>query len=281
VRVDKIDIIAVKNKIPAEELFRLSRFKEKVCRTKPHKHDGYYELIFLQKGQGVHWIDAEKMKVEPPMIFILRPGQVHCWELTAIPAGYVLMVKEAYLDVPERAPLRKLFEEAVGFSQFSLKDKEEVISQIFVYLEEEIKNQQHYSKSIVEAYIQLILSKILQTVVTTGVIEKSQTYQLYTAFNSLLHAAVPGNTKVNQFASLLSITPQNLNHICRKMAGKSASELIREEVLLEAKRYLIHTDRTIAQISNILQFTDASHFVKFFKKCAGTTPFKFRESYFQ
>jgi AraC family transcriptional activator of pobA len=96
-----------------------------------------------------------------------------------------------------------------------------------------------------------------------------------------MHANIPGSTKVNQFASLLHITPQNLNHICRKMTGKSASELIRNEVLLEAKRYLIHTDRTVAQISDILKFNDASHFVKFFKRYTRTTPSKFRKPYFQ
>ena len=82
-------------------------------------------------------------------------------------------------------------------------------------------------------------------------------------------------------ASVFSTTPQNLNTICRKHSGKSASELIIAQVILEAKRYILHTDNTINEIADILSFNDASYFVKFFKKEEGLTPVQFRQKYFQ
>ncbi|MBN1144668.1 MAG: helix-turn-helix domain-containing protein [Bacteroidales bacterium] len=52
-------------------------------------------------------------------------------------------------------------------------------------------------------------------------------------------------------------------------------------MLLEAKRYILYTENTINEIADILSFTDASNFVKFFKKNEGVTPINFRDKYFQ
>ncbi|UZR98230.1 hypothetical protein [Chondrinema litorale] len=62
--------------------------------TKPHKHDGYHELIFLNKGSGVHHIDDDIFEVVPPVGFFLRNGQVHCWDFCQIPEGFVILFKE-------------------------------------------------------------------------------------------------------------------------------------------------------------------------------------------
>lgn len=274
-------MIEVKNKISSQELLKVSKFKEEIRRTKPHKHDSYYELIFLSRGQGVHWIDTEKLKVEPPIVFALKPGQLHCWELTDIPSGYVLMIKEAYFDAPERATVKRLFQEITTTSKYSLVGVDQEVLQILENLEVELKNPRRYSDNIIESYLQVVASKVLQNAGVEKDEKKSQVDQTFARFNILLRSKIPECTKVKQFASLLNTTPQNLNHICRKITAQSASGLIREEILLEAKRYLIHTDKTILQLSGLLNFKDASHFIKFFKKYNQVTPHKFRDKYFQ
>lgn len=63
--------IAVKNKLESEQLFKISRFKEVIKRTRPHKHDAYFELIYLSEGAGFHWADTQKFQITPPIIFFL------------------------------------------------------------------------------------------------------------------------------------------------------------------------------------------------------------------
>ena len=79
----------------------------------------------------------------------------------------------------------------------------------------------------------------------------------------------------------MNTTPQNLNAVCMKQGGKNASEMISSRILLEAKRYILHTDNNINEIAEILSFSDTSNFVKFFKKAECVTPVQFREKYFQ
>jgi AraC-like DNA-binding protein len=62
------------------------------------------------------------------------------------------------------------------------------------------------------------------------------------------------------------------------MLGISAGELIRDRILLEAKRLLINLDLTISEIAYQLNFSDNSYFTKFFKKYTGQKPDEFRKS---
>jgi len=66
-----------------------------------------------------------------------------------------------------------------------------------------------------------------------------------------------------------------------KQAGKNASEMISSRILLEAKRFILHSEININEITEILNFSDTSNFVKFFKNAEGVTPVQFREKYFQ
>ncbi|WP_242692211.1 helix-turn-helix domain-containing protein [Aridibaculum aurantiacum] len=76
---------------------------------------------------------------------------------------------------------------------------------------------------------------------------------------------------------MLYVTPNHLNALCKDVTGRPAGELIRDRVLLEAKRLLINAKMSISEIALELDFTDNSYFTKFFKKYEGVTPEVFRK----
>ena len=82
-----------------------------------------------------------------------------------------------------------------------------------------------------------------------------------------------------EYADLLYVTPNHLNALCHDLLGKTAGELIRDRILLEAKRLLTNANMTIAEISYTLNFQDNSYFNRFFKKYAGVTPDEFRKQF--
>ena len=94
----KDQFIHTKNKLDEGLLFKISRFKEKIKKTSPHKHDDYYELIFLGEGEGFHWIETEKYLVSTPECYFLKPGQLHYWQFTSIPKGFVILFKADFFD---------------------------------------------------------------------------------------------------------------------------------------------------------------------------------------
>jgi AraC-like DNA-binding protein len=76
----------------------------------------------------------------------------------------------------------------------------------------------------------------------------------------------------------MNISPNYLNQICKKIVGKTASQLLYERLLVEAQRLLTHTTQSVKEIGYLLGFDDPSYFVRFFRKQAGQTPAEFREA---
>jgi AraC-like DNA-binding protein len=79
------------------------------------------------------------------------------------------------------------------------------------------------------------------------------------------------------YAAKMNITPNYLNALCRKKSGKSAGELIRQRILLEAKRLLAHSTMSISEIAFQLGFEDNSYFGRYFRRYTRLTPGEFRQ----
>jgi AraC family transcriptional regulator, transcriptional activator of pobA len=271
--------IQVRNKLQPELQFKVSRFKEVIVRTRPHKHEGYYELIYLSEGAGFHWIDTVVHQINAPVVYFLS-GQLHYWEMTAVPRGYVAMFREEFAQFQN--PLLRLIQSLEGTTEIGVS-AEDGLDALFDDMEAEYRNQPEPSLALIGGYLQVMLARLSRKREHhESSAPASAHHSTYRRFLQILRQAHPaGNLKVQDLAGQLNLTPQNLNAIVRKLAGKSAGELIREQVMLEAKRYLLHTDRTVSEIAFSLDFTDPSHFVKFFKKYAGETPQAFRSRHFQ
>jgi AraC family transcriptional activator of pobA len=273
--VKKIDSLEIKNKLESPQLFKISPFKEVIKRTKPHKHNGYFEIIYLSQGGGFHWIDTQKFQISPPVVYFLS-GQLHYWEMTAIPKGYVLLFKEEFVDFFKQGQLLNLMRNLEGTAEInpSVTDN---LDFIFEEMVKEYKAPSANSVELIHGYLQVVLVKLLRYKQAPATAAVSAGDFLYRRFKQLIQSTRPiSNVKVNEVASELNVSPQNLNAIVKKASGKSASELITEQVLLEAKRHLLHTDKTVSEIAFTLSFTDPSHFVKHFKKSTGETPQVFR-----
>jgi len=270
--------LQVKNKLPDGLSFRISPLKEQIKKTKPHKHDSYYELIFLSEGEGFHCIESEKFLVSAPECFVLKPGQLHFWQFTSVPKGFVILFNENEFDSVHEHHIIELYRnlETITNIPFSLPDyPAALLNELYA----EFQKKKEYSNRIIHGIFSALLGKLLQETHTVGMTEQPLT--IFDKFKKLLLSESHQLRKVNEYAALLHTTPQNLNAVCRKQTGKNAGQFITEQLVLEAKRYILHTDYTVNEIAHILSFSDASHFVKFFKRHTGNTPLQFREKHFQ
>ncbi|HNU57802.1 MAG TPA: AraC family transcriptional regulator, partial [Flavobacteriales bacterium] len=67
------------------------------------------------------------------------------------------------------------------------------------------------------------------------------------------------------------------NAIAKAGTGRTCSELITDQLILEAKRYLLATTDQVTQVADRLGYEDPSYFIRFFKKHTGHTPEGFRQ----
>ncbi len=272
--------ITNKSKLEKEITFKISRFKEVIKRTKPHKHSEYYELIFLLEGEGFHTVDTTTYKVTTPEFYMLSAGQLHFWQFTSIPKGFVILIKEEEFDKLKESKALELLKKLTEIDRISLVEN----SIIFTILEDLFAthiNNSEFAVEITHSYITAILAKLL----AIANIEKSKIHiplpKIYLDFIAMISSNICAMHKVNEYAATLHTTPQNINALCRKYNKASAGELISSQLILEAKRYLLHTDNTIFEIADALGFDDVSNFIKFFKRIEKITPKQFKVQHFQ
>ena len=82
---------------------------------------------------------------------------------------------------------------------------------------------------------------------------------------------------VSFYADKLCITPKYLSQIVKTVSGFSAPELISKYVILEAQHLLRHTDLSVKEIADQLNFPNQSFFYKYFKAHTGCTPNFYRQ----
>lgn len=262
--------IAVKNKIEIAELIKVALFRKNVRTTSPHTHNNYFEIIYLSKGSGIHAIDYNYFPIEPPTIFLVRQEQIHHWDIKSEPEGYVLLLRKGFLEKSLDNELKKLFTDLSTLNCLHLAETE-TIEALFKLL----VTEQNFT--VIEGLLKSLLAKIISIAQPFTISSKTDS-DLAALFRSLLNHPEKLVNSVSYYAEKLNTTPQNLNAYCRKTLNKSASELISEHIISEAKRLLIYTDSTVSQIAYALKFSDTSHFVKYFKRYVNATPQAFRNS---
>lgn len=271
--------ISIKNKLEAGQSFKISRFKECIKKPRPHTHAGYYELVFIREGEGFHQVEADIYPVETPELYLLKPGQLHCWQFTAIPRGFVVLFREALFDPVSEPPLLALLDSLSAITRVSLRGEPEPTF-AFEQMLAAYQQADAYSHDVIKGQLRALFAWVSR-LASVQCPPRSVVRPLHEAFLHLLHSQRPPRRRVHEFAATLHTTPQNLNAACRRHTGHSASQLIQQQLMLEAKRYLLHSDLPISEIAELLQFTDASYFIKFFKKSMGITPKQFRVTHFQ
>jgi len=269
--------IGVKDKIGLSDLFKLKRMKPYIKPTKPHKHLGYHEIILITKGEGFHNIEFDSYNVNPPIIFCLEPGQVHHWEFTEKPEGYVLMFKPEFL-------------EAFGFQSSRMKeidtsitldgDFARLIEGHLSLIARELSEKKENYKSSIAFYLSIILIE-LERLSSKKSKERTDINSKVNRFKLLLQQQFRTEKKVSNYAEMLHVSSKHLNELCKMNTGETASSIIQHYVCTEAKRLLIHTDKNITEVAFELGFDDSSHFSKFFKSAVGTSPTHFRRDRFQ
>ena len=82
--------------------------------------------------------------------------------------------------------------------------------------------------------------------------------------------------QVSDYAALLAVTPNHLNRVVKQVTGNTASDMIREMLVVETKSLLKYTTYSMSEIAYGLDISDPGTFSRFFKKTTKETPLSFR-----
>jgi AraC-like DNA-binding protein len=246
-----------------------------------HRHDFFFILALL-KGKGDHTIDFIPYKIMNHTIFFMRPGQVHQLNLKAGSTGYLIQFKKDFYltnDKNSGLLLRKASSKNIQLPDVKTFNKlYSILTEIF--RESNTKNEK-YSEVINASFsiffIELVKyqQKIEQNMDKGSVLNQDRLED----FMELLDAHISKNKQPAIYAKMLNLTPYQLNTITKTALGKTSSDLINEQIILESKRYLLSTSNQVKEIAYHLGYEDTSYFIRFFKKHTGLSPEVFRNNF--
>lgn len=249
----------------------------------PHGHD-FYLVLLITKGSGTHSIDYKEYDVEPGMLFIVSPGQVHCWDLSDNVDGYVMFFKKEYFLIDfNHDKLIKLpfFKTSSTVPCLKLDELErKTLADLYVKINEEYQLSMFNYHEMIRLYLNIMfieLSRIYQSKEEKSIVYSYDLIQL-NQFETLINKHFKEHQSLNFYAEKMNISLKQLSYLCKKTVNKTPSEILLERIILEAKRFIIHSSLSISAISDELNYNDNSYFIRLFKKVCSLTPEQFRHT---
>jgi len=241
-----------------------------------------YSIIIIHKGEGIYHADFASFNFSGPTILFSTPLQtIFVEQLKNIEYTIILFHGDFYCIEAHREEVAcngLLFnniylEPSIIISEQQHND----FCKLIQNFEEELSNPDS-SEMILKSYLQVILAKCsttkLKTIANdTVIVSKDEKME---QFRILLDEKYLTLHKPNEYAEILSISPNTLTKKSIKYFGKTPTQLIQDRLILEAKKLLHLTTFSIKEIAYQLQFNDEYYFSRFFKKYTQISPQTFR-----
>lgn len=112
-------------------------------------------------------------------------------------------------------------------------------------------------------------------------VEAREDIEFLRKFSQLVELHYKKLHTVADYANILAISPKILHKRLTKNGQASPNDLIKERIILEAKRLLAHTTLSVKEIGYSLGYEDPAYFVRLFMNQSGTSPVEFRKKYKQ
>ncbi|MEM9325738.1 MAG: helix-turn-helix transcriptional regulator [Bacteroidota bacterium] len=249
----------------------------------PHRVS-FYTLALNFGTRDLHY-RLNEQQFDRPQNFILcvAPGQVASWEKRDDWLGYCTFFKGEFLDFNEQVNFLHQYPffniQETNLIPIDNEDFEE-IKTLFRLILEEQSREQPFAVELIKLHFQAILWKVRRRyeMIADHTTSERAGMVIASQFQYLVNQHFLKKANIDDYAELLNITPNHLSQTISKVTGQTAKSIINARRFKEARYLLSYTHLTISEIAFQLNFSEPTHFSKFFKKMSGTTPANFRTS---
>ena len=158
---------------------------------------------------------------------------------------------------------------AIALDALRLREAGALVQQ----METELERSTGPVAEIVEGYLGILLIKCAHWAreARTNNAPTTEAHDLVRRFHDLLERGYLHERQVAHYAGQLAVSPDHLNERVKERTGRTASKVIQDRLLLEAKRLLLHADMPIKEIGYTLNMSDPAYFTRWFTKMEGRT----------
>lgn len=251
--------------------------------NQPERVD-FYLLMLVGAGAGIHTVDFRDWPLSPGQMLFVQPGQVQQWHFEDQFEAQLILIDPGALPHSNG----QIFSRELGLLGFEdwltgLQlggDALQVIEAGFQQLRQDFDrfSGEGLDIALIRHALMALLIRIAKQQKQerkSGALAESGrlTHRL---FVQALEASFPRERSLQYYARRLGYSESTISRACLAAEGRSAKEVISRRITLEAKRLLAHSTASVAEVAYQLGFSEATNFVKFFRRNAEVTPKDFR-----
>jgi len=265
-----------------EKLFRILEITSELAENiaskeyQAHFHD-FEELLIISEGSLTHYIDFKVEILKAPFACYISMGKMHRIVPEKDLRGWVINYKTEFI------PDSKLNFYSNFFTFTNIPLSKGPCLNRFISLCQIIQaefRQEFVDHSTIRHLVNGLISMVDAEQKRNIPVEYEVKNSQITAFNNflrILEANFRRSEGVAFYADKMNMSERNLNLICKSIYQKSVSEIIETRKLIEAKRMLLYSDKSVSEIGFELGYNEKSYFTRVFHARMEITPTRFRE----
>ena len=241
----------------------------------------FFALLIVTKGIGKHQIDLKEYDLRAGTVLKIAKGQVHAFQTNPIYQGYLILFTEEFVINYFSKSSFKLISHLYNYHLsspivFDKTNSKKLIGDLTAELSHENAFAQN---NIIAAILDLYLLKLERASTAKAIqFKESKGQDSFMQFKKLVENDYTKTRNVKDYADKMFVTTKYLNKVVKAFTINTAKAFIDEYVVLEAKREIVSTQKSLKEIAYSMGFDEVTNFTKFFKKHSYTTPKAFRNS---
>lgn len=247
---------------------------------KAHRHADLVHLLHIRQGKVELHLEGTERHLEGPLLIVVPAMTIHGFRFSRDIDGHIISLAQPLAThlIEQLEHQGEVLDRAAHYP-LAGQDEAATIASLVEQIDKEYRRPAEGRDPLLHALIQALSVQLARRAERRRPIlarrhDKGQAH--LQRFQALIDAHYAEQPTIETLASQLGMTSAHLNTLCRRLAGRSALQLLHERLLLEAKRQLTYTNMTISQIADTLGFSEPAYFTRFFKRHTGFSPKAFR-----
>jgi AraC family transcriptional activator of pobA len=248
--------------------------------SKPHR-DNHFLFMVATNGSFKLNIDFKEFTITNPSLLCVFPEQVHHIIEVQKPKGWIVSIDPVLIDEDIKQSFERKFHSLILLkpdSGFYLT----LVTLLRLIETFQTATVNKYSNRTINSLSMAFLNSIASHLISTAALENTNENRstiIKDAFYQLLKMHYKTWKQPAQYASALAISVAHLNDTVKALTGSPVSIHIQQASILEAKRQLYFTNKSVKEIGYELGYDEPVYFGKLFKKTTNLSPLAFRQQF--
>ncbi|MDC0875044.1 helix-turn-helix domain-containing protein [Flavobacteriaceae bacterium] len=247
-----------------------------------HFHTDLVQLFIMESGQGILLSEGKKTKLKSPCLITVPANALHGFNFEPQIKGYVITLSVSFFETLFKNNI-EIKKATKNLSNYYFGDNPETVKEILWLkskIEQELIREAPEKLLVISMYFELLYLQLYREQfrkTAHALISNNRNLSYFQQFQDMIRQHSRDQLSIKDFAKGIGITQTHLNRICKSVAGKSALKVVQDHTMNEAKKYLLNTSYTAAEVAYLLNFNDPAYFNRLFTKRVGVAPGEFRK----